>query len=132
MALEKQHVLTKKERAVMRAVYNAADKRAGTCLMSPLDLYDALSLDLDFDDDELDSTLRNLEIDDYFDITRSDRKGELVYCINMHQKGLAFARVEKAFRSNIRFKILLAVVGGLCSGAAALGIRLLIQHLSGL
>ena len=50
----------------------------------------------------------------------------------MHQKGLAFARVERAFRSNIRFKILLAVVGGLCSGAAALGIRLLIQKLSGL
>ena len=116
----------------MRAVYQAADKRAGTCLLSPLDLYETLSLDLDFDDDELDVTLRNLEIDDYFDVTRSDRKGELVYCINMHQKGLAFARVERAFRSNIRFKILLAVVGGLCSGAAALGIRLLIQKLSGL
>ena len=27
MALEKQHVLTKKERAVMRAVYLAADKK---------------------------------------------------------------------------------------------------------
>ena len=94
----------------MRAVYQAADKRAGTCLLSPLDLYETLSLDLDFDDEELD----------------------LVYCINMHQKGLAFARVERAFRSNIRFKILLAVVGGLCSGAAALGIRLLIQKLSGL
>ena len=62
----------------MRAVYQAADKRAGTCLLSPLDLYETLSLDLDFDDDELDVTLRNLEIDDYFDVTRSDRKGELV------------------------------------------------------
>ena len=64
MALERQHVLTRKERAVMRAVYQAADKRAGTCLLSPLDLYETLSLDLDFDDEELDVTLRNLEIDD--------------------------------------------------------------------
>ncbi len=129
MALERQHVLTKKERAVMRAVYLAVDKQEGTCLLSPLELYDALSLDLDFDDEELDAILRNLEIDDYFDVTRSDRKGELVYCINMHQKGLAFARVERAFRSNLRFKILLALVGGLCSGAAAFGIRMLIQNL---
>ena len=42
MALERQHVLTRKERAVMRAVYQAADKRAGTCLLSPLDLYETL------------------------------------------------------------------------------------------
>ena len=33
MALEKQHVLTKKERAVMRAVYGAADKKSGVCLL---------------------------------------------------------------------------------------------------
>lgn len=98
MALEKQHVLTKKERAVMRAVYGAADKKSGVCLLSPIDLFGTLSLDLDFDEDELDATLAGLELDDYFDVTRSDRKGELVYCINMHRKGLAFARVEKAFK----------------------------------
>ena len=130
MALEKQHVLTKKERAVMRAVYQSADKKSGVCLLSPLDLFNELSLDYDFDEDELDGTRRNLEIDDYFDITRSDRKGELVYCINMHQKGLAFARVEKAFKSNLKFKILLAIIGGLCSGAAAWGIKIIIQKLT--
>lgn len=132
MALEKQHVLSKKERAVMRAVYLAADKKSGVCLLSPIDLFDTLSLDLDFDEDELDATLAGLELDDYFDVTRSDRKGELVYCINMHRKGLAFARVEKAFRSNLKFKILLALAGGVCSGAAAWGIKILIQQISGL
>ena len=132
MALERQHVLTKKERAVMRTVYQAADKKSGLCLLSPIELFDRLSLDLDFDEEELDGTLRNLEIDDYFDITRSDKRGELVYCINMHQKGLAFARVEKAIKSTLTFKIILAIVGGLCSGAAAWGIKLLIQQISGL
>lgn len=132
MALERQHVLTKKERAVMRTVYQAADKKSGVCLLSPIELFDRLSLDLDFDEEELDGTLRNLEIDDYFDITRSDKRGELVYCINMHQKGLAFARVEKAFKSNLKLKIILAIVGGVCSGAAAWGIKLLIQQISGL
>lgn len=116
----------------MRTVYQAADKKSGVCLLSPIELFDRLSLDLDFDEEELDGTLRNLEIDDYFDITRSDKRGELVYCINMHQKGLAFARVEKAFKSNLKFKIILAIVGGVCSGAAAWGIKLLIQQISGL
>ena len=132
MALEKQHVLTKKERAVMRAVYQAADKKSGECLLSPLDLFDTLSLDFDFDEEELDGTLRNLEIDDYFDVTRSDRKGELVYCINMHQKGLAFARVEKAFRTNVKFKIILTRICGVCSGVAAWGVKEIIQRLAGL
>ena len=132
MAPERQHVLTVKERAVMRAVYLAADKKSGVCLMSPIQLFDKLSLDLDFDEEELDVTLDSLELDDYFDVTRSDKKGELVYCINMHRKGLAYARVEKAFRSNLKFKILLAVAGGICSGAAAWGVKLLLQQLSGL
>ena len=100
MALERQHVLSKKERAVMEK--------------------------------ELDAALGALELDDYFDVTPSDKKGELVYCINMHRKGLAYARVEKAFKSNLKFKILLALAGGVCSGDAAWGVKLLIQQLSGL
>lgn len=116
----------------MRAVYTAADKKSGVCLLSPIDLFDRISLDLDLDEEELDATLDALELDDYFDVTRSDRKGELVYCINMHRKGLAFARVERAFRSNLKFKILLALAGGVCSGAAAWGIKILIQQISGL
>ena len=132
MALERQHVLTKKERAVMRVVYGAADKKSGVCLLSPLELFRRIPLDLDFDEEELDATLCSLELDDYFDITRSDKKGELVYCINMHRKGLAYARVEKAVKSNLKFKILLALAGGVCSGAAAWGIKVLIQQLSGL
>lgn len=132
MALERQHVLSKKERAVMRVVYQAADKKSGVCLLSPLDIFERIPLDIDIDEKELDAALGALELDDYFDVTPSDKKGELVYCINMHRKGLAYARVEKAFKSNLKFKILLALAGGVCSGAAAWGVKLLIQQLSGL
>ncbi len=132
MNLEKQHVLTKKEKSVMRVVYQAADKKSGVCLLSPIDLFMRLPLDLDYEEEELDIILRDLEIDDYFDVTRSDKKGELVYCINMHQKGLAFARVERAFRSNLLFRLLLALGCGTCSGLAAWGLKILIQRLTGL
>ncbi len=129
MNLEKQHVLTKKEKAVMRVIYKEADKQSGACLLTPIDIFSQVPLDLDFEESELDIALRNLEIDDYFDVTRSDKKGELVYCINMHRKGLQFARVEKAFKSNIMFRILLAVATGLTSAAVGWGLKALLTEL---
>lgn len=129
MALEKQHVLTKKEKAVMRVVYQEADKKNGVCLLSPIDIFSKIPLDLCFDEDDLDVTLRDLELDDYFDVTHSDKKGELVYCISMHQKGLAFARVERAFKSNLKFRLLLALCCGIASALAGWGIRALLMSL---
>ena len=38
--LERQHVLTKKEKNVMRVIYQAADKKNGVCLISPIDIFD--------------------------------------------------------------------------------------------
>lgn len=70
----------------MRVIYQETDKQNGSCLITPIEIFEKLPLDLPFEEDELDTTLRNLEIDDYFDITRSDKKGELVYCINMQKK----------------------------------------------
>lgn len=131
MQLERQHVLTRKEKAVMRVVYHEADKQSGACLLTPIDIFSKIPLDLPIEENELDTALRNLEIDDYFDITRSDRKGELVYCINMHKKGLQFARVEKAFKSNLTFRLLLAVACGLTSAAAAWGLKILLSNVLG-
>ncbi len=113
----------------MRVIYKEADKQSGACLLTPIDIFSQVPLDLDFEESELDIALRNLEIDDYFDVTRSDKKGELVYCINMHRKGLQFARVEKAFKSNIMFRILLAVATGLTSAAVGWGLKALLTEL---
>ncbi len=129
MNLERQHVLTKKEKAVMRVIYKEADLAGGSCLITPIAIFEQIPLDLDIEEAELDVALKNLEIDDYFDLTRSDRKGELVYCINMHKKGLQFARVERAFKSNVTFRILLAVATGLTSAAVGWGLKTLLTFL---
>lgn len=131
MQVERQHVLTKKEKAVMRVIYQEAEKQNGSCLLTPIDIFEKIPLDLDFEEDELDTTLRNLEIDDYFDITRSDKKGELVYCINMQKKGLQFARVERAFKSNLTFKILLTLGLSVVTALIGVGIRMLVAKLMG-
>ena len=129
--VDKQHILTKKEKAVMRVVYQEADKQDGSCLLSPIDIFVKLPLDLDIEEEELDLILKNLQIDEYFDVTRSDRKGELVYCINMQKKGLQFARVERAFKSNLTFKILLALGMWVVTTLVSIGIRMLIAQFIG-
>ena len=127
--LEKQHVLTKKEKYVMRVIYETADKKNGTCLISPIEIFEKLPLDIAYEEEELDTIMSNLAIDDYFDLTRSDKKGELVYCINMSKKGLAFARVERAFKSNVAFRIGLTVALAVCSALVSMGLKELITHL---
>ena len=129
MALEKQHVLTKKEKAVMRVIYQEAEKQGGSCLLTPISIFEQIPLDIDIEENELDLTLRNLEIDEYFDLTRSDKKGELVYCVNLQKKGLQFARVERAFKSNIMFRLIFAACTATVGALVGWGIKALIAFL---
>ena len=129
MALEKQHILTKEEKAVMRLVYDVAEKNNGMCLLTPIQIFEGISLDVEIKESELWTILKNLEIDDYFDVTPSERKGELVYAINMHQKGLAYARVEKAFKNNLAFKIGLTIGLACLSALIAVSLRLIFKAL---
>ncbi len=127
--IDRQHVLSRKEKAVMRVIYQEAEKKNGSCLITPIEIFERLSLDLDIEESELDTILHNLEIDDYFDLIRSDKKGELVYCINMQKKGLQFARVEKAFKSNLTFRIFLAIIMAVVTTLIGVGIRELVKLL---
>lgn len=129
MALERQHILTKQEKAVMRLVYDVAEKNNGMCLLTPIQIFEGISLDVEIRESELWTILKNLEIDDYFDVTPSERKGELVYAINMHQKGLAYARVEKAFKNNLAFKIGLTIGLACLSALIAVSLRLIFKAL---
>ena len=104
MALDRQG-LTKKEKAVMRALFNEAKLRDGVCLVTPIDILSEIPYKLDFREEELKPTLVNLQNDDYFDYVESDRKGELTYCITLHKKGLNFKRWQELFRKSIYFKI---------------------------
>ncbi|MFH4094669.1 hypothetical protein WAI78_20675, partial [Acinetobacter baumannii] len=90
------------------------------------DILKNIPLDIPFEEDELDQTLRNLEIDEYCDVIRSDEKGELVYCINMQKKGLQFPRVEHAFKSNLALKIMLTLGLSVVTALIGVGIRYLL------
>lgn len=65
--------------------------------------------------EEMEKILRVLELDDYFELIPSLKRGETVYCINLHAKGTAFEREvqqeRRAFWIKLGVKVLLAVVG---------------------
>lgn len=108
MALDRQG-LNKKEKALMRALFNEAKLKNGVCLVTPIDILSEIPYSLDYKEEELAPMLKVLEIDDYFDYVESDRKGELTYCITLHKKGLNFQRWQDLFRKSLYFKIGLTI-----------------------
>ena len=122
MALDRQG-LTKKEKAVMRALFNEAKLRDGVCLVTPIDILSEIPYKLDFREEELKPILVNLQNDDYFDYVESDKKGELTYCITLHKKGLNFKRWQELFRKSIYFKIGLTILFAILSYCIGLLIK---------
>ncbi|MEG1612838.1 MAG: hypothetical protein RR357_01595 [Clostridia bacterium] len=131
MAVEK-HSLTKKERALLHVIISMAEKNSeAICLVKPLDVFKALPYDLDYTPDELEPMMKGLQLDDYFDFIVTDKKGDLIYCVTMHQKGLSFARVERAWRKSLLNRILITAAMGIVSGTVVFLVKLLLSQITG-
>lgn len=111
--------LTKKEKAVMWAVFNAVQNADGVTIVKPVDILRAIPFKLEFAKEELEPTLKALELDEYIDFVQADRNGEKTYCINLKNKGLNFARTEamvkRSLQRKILFTILFAILGATIS-----------------
>ena len=71
-------MLNREENEIMRAVYELCGGK-GCCLVSPYDLMSLLPAKRGYTAERVDRLLRSLELDDYFDLLESDRKGERMY-----------------------------------------------------
>lgn len=131
MAVEK-HTLNKKERAMMHVLLNMTEKNdEGVCLVKPLDIFEALPYEYAYTPDELEPMLKGLELDDYLDFITTDKHGELVYCVTMHQKGLSFARVERAWRKSIYNKLLITIASAIVTGVVVTVVKFLVSKFIG-
>ena len=108
-------MLTKNEDKIMFAVYSACKEKT-SALLSPDDILSMANVRGEVSYDALEKILEALEYDDYFDLIRSDRKGEKVYCITLHEKGQGYKRQKTIVKRNVGFKVTLAVIGGLAIG----------------
>ncbi len=107
-------MLTKNEDKIMFAVYSAC-KEKSCALLSPDDILTMAGVRGVVSYDALDKILEALEYDDYFDLILSDRRGEKVYCITLHEKGQGYKRQKTIVKRNLEFKLAIAVGGALVS-----------------
>lgn len=102
-------MLNRQENEVMRAVYEMCDGKE-SCLVSSLELVSILP-DRKYTPEKVEAILRSLELDDYFDLIESDRKGERTFVITLHANGFAYKRTSLQMKRSIAFKIGLSVAG---------------------
>ena len=68
-------MLNRRESEVMQAVYSLC-REDGRCLVAPADLLKLLPKKEKCTEEKLEKILKALELDDYFEMISSDRKGE--------------------------------------------------------
>lgn len=102
-------MLSRKEKAVMKAIYYQAVDRQGVCLMRPIDILTAMSTKVDVRADELADIVKALELDDYYELNASEKRSETYWCFTLHQKGFAFYREILNEKRWVIFKISMSV-----------------------
>lgn len=121
-------MLNKKEKAVMKSIYyRSVDKQDGVCLMRPIDVLNDISPKIEIKGNDLNKIIRDLELDDYYEVVESKRKGETVWCFTLHQKGHAFKREILNEKRWVYFKISMSI-------AVAIGIfflKLILDAIAG-
>ena len=103
-------MLTKIEDEIMRAVYDLCDGTEG-CLISPAEILSLLPAKRKYSFEKIYAVLCDLMHDGYFDLIRSERKGEKMYVINLKEAGFSYKRTIKQRQRDIAFRITLAFIG---------------------
>lgn len=106
--------LNKRENEVMGAVYALSGGKE-RFLAAPYDLLALLPPKADYDEEKLERVLHSLELDGYFDLIASDRKGEKTYVVHMREAGLGFSRSNTQRKRGLYFKLGVAALTGALS-----------------
>ncbi len=115
-------MLNKQENEVMNAVYEMCDGKE-SCLVSPYEIMSILPAKREYTPEKVESILRTLELDDYFDLIESDRKGERMYVITLHPNGIAYKRTALQMKRNLAFKVVVSVAGAVITFVVGLILR---------
>lgn len=93
----------------MKAVYD----KCGTlsrCLITIDEIFYKLPKKHRLTPNTIEQTVRSLELDDYFDVVYTEKRGNVVLCVNLHQKGLSYKREMVQLRRAVILKIALALM----------------------
>lgn len=108
-------MLNRKTKTLMKAVYNRAIKKSGTCLFSELEILEDIPYKLEFSREELAPTMQALANEGYIELIETQRGTEKYFCVTLLQPGYDFARQLASEKRSIKFKIVLTVLGVIAS-----------------
>lgn len=94
----------------MRAVYSLSLGKE-RFLAAPCEILAALPPKSRIDEEALERILRSLELDGYFGLIASERKGEKIYVVFMHAAGLAYQRSDVQRKRSVAFKWGVGAIG---------------------
>ncbi|MDE7158931.1 MAG: hypothetical protein K2N74_05075 [Clostridiales bacterium] len=106
--------LNRRESEVMGAVFALSDGKE-RFLVSPYEILSMLPPKADYDEEKLECILRALELDGYFDLIASERKGERVFVVHMREAGLGYRRSDVRRKRSFLFRIAVTVLCGILS-----------------
>lgn len=84
-------MLTRKEKYIMEYLYQRCSGK-NSCLINPREIITFASDKYIMGHGEVDKIITNLVYDSYIDMAKSDKKGEMVYCVSLKLKGQGFHR----------------------------------------
>ena len=117
--------LSKRENAVMSAVFQLSEGKE-RFLASPYEMIALLPPRMNFDEEKLYRALRSLELDGYFELIESDRKGERVFVVHMREAGRSFRRSDALRKRKMFYKIAVTVVCGVLSALVGIIVKSLL------
>ncbi len=105
-------VLGKKEKALMEIIYSQASRsQNGQCLVSPLDLLTRIPYKVDFKEEELEETMNQLVLDNYFECNRArTATGDVKYIITLRENGISFLRDKRVSRRKLILRIITTIL----------------------
>jgi DNA-binding MarR family transcriptional regulator len=84
-------MLTRKERYIMEYLYQRCTGK-NSCLINPREIITFASDRYIMYPQEIEKIVTNLVYDNYIEVDKSDKKGEMVYCVSLKLKGQGFHR----------------------------------------
>ena len=84
-------MLTRKEKYIMEYLYQRCTGKT-SCLINPREIITFASDRYIMYPPEVERIVTNLVYDNYIDMAKSDKKGEMVYCVSLKLKGQGFHR----------------------------------------
>lgn len=96
----------------MEIIYNKCGEN-GNCLITVNEIGEKLKKKMPLK--QIESIINSLELDDYFDVVFSERKGKPILCVNLHVKGISYKREMVQFKRDIYKKLIFAFISAIAT-----------------